>query len=158
MKEYQSTITITFDGNNLEAESEEDYIQKLKDQFHEDFEINLENDEIRIHGSKEQERYLELKTKAINTFFEKSNGWQIQKIIDQNLNVEELAEYDNIRYDLEEQIKSNYKKHHKDFIRNIDDYESAIKQNPYMDFVNDLLKYKIMYKNELHDILRFVEF
>ncbi len=48
MKEYWSTITIKFDGNNFEAESEEDYIQKLKDQFHEDFNINLENDEIEI--------------------------------------------------------------------------------------------------------------
>ena len=41
MKEYWSTITIKFGGNNLECDSEEEY------------NIDLRNDEIKIEGSNE---------------------------------------------------------------------------------------------------------
>lgn len=53
MKEYWSTITIKFDGNNLEAESEEDYIQKLKEQFQEDYNLEIFKDEIEIKQNDE---------------------------------------------------------------------------------------------------------
>ena len=46
MKEYTSEINIWFGGNNHEAESEEDYIKKVKDQFWEEFGIKLTNAEI----------------------------------------------------------------------------------------------------------------
>jgi predicted adenine nucleotide alpha hydrolase (AANH) superfamily ATPase len=44
--EYTSEINIWFGGNNHEAESEEHYIKKVKDQFWEDFGIKLTNAEI----------------------------------------------------------------------------------------------------------------
>ena len=37
MKEFTSTVTLTFDLNNLEAESKEDYIAKLKEQYQEHY-------------------------------------------------------------------------------------------------------------------------
>ena len=35
MKEFTSTVTLTFDLNNLEAESKEEYIAKLKEYYQE---------------------------------------------------------------------------------------------------------------------------
>lgn len=46
MKEYISNIVITFSINNLEAESEHDYIEKLKEQFNEFHGIELKDHEI----------------------------------------------------------------------------------------------------------------
>jgi hypothetical protein len=48
MKEYYSNITIKFGGNNLEADNEEEYLQLIKEQFFEDYGINLVNEEIEI--------------------------------------------------------------------------------------------------------------
>ncbi len=46
MKEFTSTVTLTFDLNNLEAESKEDYIAKLKEQYQEYYNINIMTEEI----------------------------------------------------------------------------------------------------------------
>ena len=46
MKEYTSDIVITFSINNLEAESQFDYIEKLKEQFEELHGIELKDHEI----------------------------------------------------------------------------------------------------------------
>jgi len=48
MKEYYSNITIKFGGNNLEANSKEEYIELIKEQFYEDYRINLNDNEIEI--------------------------------------------------------------------------------------------------------------
>lgn len=45
-KEYQSTITVSWGCNNHEAKSKKEYIQKVKDQFHEEFGIHLTDNEI----------------------------------------------------------------------------------------------------------------
>ena len=47
-KEYTSTITLTFGGNNLQAESKEDYIKLLKENFLEEYGIELQDNEITI--------------------------------------------------------------------------------------------------------------
>ena len=94
MKEYWSTITIKFDGNNLEAESEEDYIQKIKDQFYEDFNVNLENDEIKIHGSKDKkDRFLELENQAIDAFLDEYMGTWHEDVINPHLDEDERKEF-----------------------------------------------------------------
>ncbi len=46
MREYTSTVTIIFGGNNLDAENEEDYKLKLKDNFLGTFGILISDDEI----------------------------------------------------------------------------------------------------------------
>tara|TARA_Y100000114_G_C11544498_1_gene224189 strand:- start:352 stop:516 length:165 start_codon:yes stop_codon:yes gene_type:complete len=46
IKEYQSTITVSWGCNNHEAKSKEEYIQKVKDQFYEEFGIHLTDNEI----------------------------------------------------------------------------------------------------------------
>ena len=46
MKEFTSTIKIEIGCNNLEAKNKEEYIEKLKDQFYEDFNIELSDSEI----------------------------------------------------------------------------------------------------------------
>jgi hypothetical protein len=48
MKEYWSTITIKFGGNNLECESEEEYKKQIKEQYHDEYGINLTDDEIKV--------------------------------------------------------------------------------------------------------------
>jgi len=52
MKEYWSTIIIKFGGNNLECENEEEYRSQIKEQFLEEFNISLEDKEIKIEGVK----------------------------------------------------------------------------------------------------------
>lgn len=47
MKEYTSDIVITFSINNLEAENQFDYIEKLKEQFEELHGIELQDHEIK---------------------------------------------------------------------------------------------------------------
>tara|TARA_R110001583_G_scaffold38420_1_gene124201 strand:- start:183 stop:347 length:165 start_codon:yes stop_codon:yes gene_type:complete len=48
MKEYYSNITIKFGGNNLEANSKKEYLELIKEQFYEDYGINLDDNEIEI--------------------------------------------------------------------------------------------------------------
>jgi len=48
MKEYWSTITIKFGGNNLECEGEEEYKKQIKEQYHDEYGINLTDDEIKV--------------------------------------------------------------------------------------------------------------
>jgi hypothetical protein len=45
-KEYTSTVTLVFEGNNYEAESIEQYIHYLKENFYESFNIVLADAEI----------------------------------------------------------------------------------------------------------------
>lgn len=45
-KEFEAVITITWDGNNMEAETKEGYIQKLKESFFEAYQIELADSEI----------------------------------------------------------------------------------------------------------------
>jgi len=46
MKEYISVITISFGGYNYEAENEEEYIEKVKETFAEEYNIWLSGKEI----------------------------------------------------------------------------------------------------------------
>ena len=46
MKEYTSTITVKFSLNYNEAQSKEEYIEKIKSQFNEQYGIDLMDDEI----------------------------------------------------------------------------------------------------------------
>jgi hypothetical protein len=56
MKEYTSTVTITFSLNYNEAQSKEDYIEKTKAQFSEQYGIDLMDCEITdIEEVKQQE-------------------------------------------------------------------------------------------------------
>jgi hypothetical protein len=48
LKEYTSVINLSFGGNNLEANSREEYIERLKDIFYEEYGIQLTNDEITV--------------------------------------------------------------------------------------------------------------
>ena len=48
MKEFTSTVTLTFDLNNLEAESKEYYIRLLKLQYQEYYNINIMTEEISV--------------------------------------------------------------------------------------------------------------
>jgi hypothetical protein len=45
-KSFTSVVSLQFYGNHIEAETQEEYIQKLKDLFHEEYNINLSDDEI----------------------------------------------------------------------------------------------------------------
>lgn len=47
MKEYTSTVTVTWSINNHEASSEEDYRDKVKDQFYDEYGITLSDYEIK---------------------------------------------------------------------------------------------------------------
>jgi hypothetical protein len=46
LKSFTSVVSIQFYGNEIEAETKEEYIEKLKDLFHEEYNINLTDDEI----------------------------------------------------------------------------------------------------------------
>jgi hypothetical protein len=48
LKEYTSVINLSFGGNNLEANSKEEYIERLKDIFYEEYGIELTNEEITV--------------------------------------------------------------------------------------------------------------
>jgi len=54
IKEYTSIITLTFGGNNFEAESKEEYINQLKENFLEEYGIELRDDEITIDEDTEE--------------------------------------------------------------------------------------------------------
>ena len=46
LKEYTSTVTLNFGGNNFEANSIDEYIKKVKDGFFLEYGIKLEDGEI----------------------------------------------------------------------------------------------------------------
>ncbi len=46
LRNFSSVVSLQFYGNDIEAETKEEYIEKLKDLFHEEYNINLSNDEI----------------------------------------------------------------------------------------------------------------
>jgi hypothetical protein len=48
LKEYTSVVNLSFGGNNLEANSKEEYIERLKDIFYEEYGIELTNEEITV--------------------------------------------------------------------------------------------------------------
>mgnify|MGYP003625627600 CR=1 len=55
LKEYTSEITVTWSINNHRATSKEEYIETLKLQFKEDFDIYLEDSEITHVQESEEE-------------------------------------------------------------------------------------------------------
>jgi len=52
-KEFTSVITIVFSGNSLECETKSEYIKKTKEQFSDDYNIDLTDDDIKIDDVKE---------------------------------------------------------------------------------------------------------
>ena len=46
-KRYTSTITVTWEGNMLDAKNKEEYIKQLKQGFLEEFGLNLYNGDIK---------------------------------------------------------------------------------------------------------------
>lgn len=46
MKEYLCEVKLVFSGNNFEAKNKKKYIEKVKDQFEEEFNIDLVDEEI----------------------------------------------------------------------------------------------------------------
>ena len=52
-KEFTSVITIVFSGNELECETKSEYIKKTKEQFSDDYNIDLTDDDIKIDDVKE---------------------------------------------------------------------------------------------------------
>ena len=52
MKEYYADVRVEW-GTSFEADNKEDFIEKLKNQFKEDYNINLTDDEIHnVQGGK----------------------------------------------------------------------------------------------------------
>ena len=45
-KEFESKVTLEFYGNNIEADSKEEYLEKLKELFYGEFNIELRDSEI----------------------------------------------------------------------------------------------------------------
>ena len=46
MKEFTSTVTLTFDINNIEAINKNDYIETLKEQYLDLYNLEVKDDEI----------------------------------------------------------------------------------------------------------------
>ena len=46
MKEFTSTVTLTFEINNLEAVDKEEYIERLKEQYIELYDLEIKDHEI----------------------------------------------------------------------------------------------------------------
>ena len=46
-KEYKCNVIINFEGNHIEAENKEDYIEKLKKDFRIQFNVDLSDCEIK---------------------------------------------------------------------------------------------------------------
>tara|TARA_R100001443_G_C3356356_1_gene178030 strand:+ start:1844 stop:2005 length:162 start_codon:yes stop_codon:yes gene_type:complete len=46
MNEYKCNVIINFEGNHIEAENKQDYIEKLKESFMLEFGIELSDSEI----------------------------------------------------------------------------------------------------------------
>tara|TARA_R100001143_G_C3235224_1_gene76569 strand:+ start:160 stop:330 length:171 start_codon:yes stop_codon:yes gene_type:complete len=56
MTKYSSFVKLEFDGNNFEAETKKEYIQKVIDSFKEEYNIDLYANEIHnIEEEKENE-------------------------------------------------------------------------------------------------------
>ena len=49
MKEFTSTVTLTFDINNIEAKSQKQYIKALKEQYFDLYNVYLKDHEIFKH-------------------------------------------------------------------------------------------------------------
>tara|TARA_B100001559_G_scaffold254668_1_gene218671 strand:+ start:643 stop:816 length:174 start_codon:yes stop_codon:yes gene_type:complete len=47
MKNYYCDVDLKFGGNNFEAKDKKEYIQKVKDSFKQEFNINLTDKEIK---------------------------------------------------------------------------------------------------------------
>jgi uncharacterized protein YpuA (DUF1002 family) len=47
MKNYYCDVDLKFGGNNFEAKDKQEYIQKVKDSFKQEFNINLTDKEIK---------------------------------------------------------------------------------------------------------------
>ena len=47
MKEYTSTRTLIISGNNITAQNKKDYIEKLKDNFKDDYNLDIYDEEIK---------------------------------------------------------------------------------------------------------------
>jgi hypothetical protein len=45
-KEFESKVTLVFEGNSIEADSKEEYLEKLKELFYDEFNIELRDSEI----------------------------------------------------------------------------------------------------------------
>ena len=48
MNTYSSIVRIEFDGNEFEADSKEEYIKKVIENFKEEFDIDLDESEIHL--------------------------------------------------------------------------------------------------------------
>ena len=59
MKEYTSDIKLIISGNNHYADNKKEYIEKVKSQFYEDFNLMLESEEITNIEEVEQDDYKE---------------------------------------------------------------------------------------------------
>ena len=46
MKEYRCEVNLTFSGNNFEAKNKKEYVEKVKDTFKDEFNIELDDKEI----------------------------------------------------------------------------------------------------------------
>lgn len=46
MKEYVCEVNLTFSGNNFEAKNKKEYVEKVKDTFKEEFNIEIDDKEI----------------------------------------------------------------------------------------------------------------
>ena len=47
MKEFTSTIILEISGNNITADNKEDYIEKLKENFKDDYNLDIYDEEIK---------------------------------------------------------------------------------------------------------------
>ena len=70
MKEYTAVVSVSFAGNNLEAENKEHYIQKLKDSFMDEFGLDIED----------MKKYLKLRRLVMDAkFLKKENKGRIAR-------------------------------------------------------------------------------
>ena len=46
MKEYVCEVNLIFSGNNFEAKNKKEYVEKVKDAFKEEFNIEIDDKEI----------------------------------------------------------------------------------------------------------------
>ena len=67
MKEYTSDIKLIISGNNHYADNKKEYIEKVKSQFYEDFNLMLESEEITNIEEVEQDDYNESEDPHIPT-------------------------------------------------------------------------------------------
>jgi len=46
MKTFYCNVTVSFDGNGIEAKNKSDYIEKVKESFYEEFGLDIEDSDI----------------------------------------------------------------------------------------------------------------